>query len=264
MVHFPKRTHGSIYINARAMLNEGVFMKPFLDLEFIAVKTTVAVVVLFIFARIMGKKQISQLTYFDYIVGISIGSVAAELSVEKGVSIPEGIVSMIIWAAFPLILSFIAAKSMRARRLLDGTPTILIQNGKIIEKNLQKVKFTVNDLLEELRIQGAFNIADVEFALLETGGKMSVLKKAKYQTATVSDLNLKETYQGLCANLIIDGKLMHQNIALLDKGEEWVISELKKRNISSVADVLLACVDSNGEFHIDLKNQNPIVYNVLH
>lgn len=239
-------------------------MKVLLDIGFISIKSSVAVVVLFVLARIMGKKQISQLTYFDYIVGISIGSVAAELSVEKGVTLPEGIASMIIWAAFPLILSFIAAKSMRARRLLDGTPTILIQNGKIIEKNLHKAKFTINDLLEELRIQGAFNIADVEFALLETSGKVSVLKKSKNQTVTVSDLDLKEKCQGLCANLIIDGKIMQQNIKLLGKNKEWLINELMKRNVLSTADVLLACVDSNGNFHIDLKNQDPSVCDVLH
>ncbi len=238
-------------------------MKPFIDMGFVAIKSTVSVVTLFILARIMGKKQISQLTYFDYIVGISIGSIAAELSVQN-VLLSEGIVSMIIWASFPLIFSYVAAKSMRVRRLLDGTPTILIQNGKIIEKNLHKAKFTINDLLEELRIQGAFNIDDVEFALLETSGKMSVLKKSKKQTVTISDLNLKENYQGLCANLIIDGKLMQQNIALLNKSEEWLTNELKKRNISSVADVLLACIDSNGDFHIDLKNQDPTIYNFLH
>ena len=239
-------------------------MEPLFDMGSIAIKSTAAVIVLFVLARIMGKKQISQLTFFDYTVGISIGSVAAELSVEKGVSLREGIFSMVIWTAFPLILSFIASKSMNARRLLDGTPTILIQNGKIIEKNLHKAKFTINDLLEELRIQGTFNINDVEFALLETSGKMSVLKKSSNQTVTVSDLNLKSDYQGLCANLIIDGKLMSQNIAQINKSEAWLQNELRKRNISSIADVLLASIDSNGNFYIDLKNRDPSIHNVLH
>ena len=212
----------------------------------------------------MGKKQISQLTFFDYVVGISIGSIAAALSVEKNISLREGISSMIVWTAFPLILSFIASKSMTARRLLDGTPIILIQNGKILEQNLHKAKFTVNDLLEELRIQGVFNIGDVEFALLETSGKMSVLKKTSRQTVTVSDLNLRSNSQGLCANLIIDGKLMSENIALINKSESWLKNELKERNIFSIADVLLACIDSNGNIYIDLKNQDPKVLNVLH
>lgn len=147
------------------------------DITGIAVKRLVVAVVLFSLVRIMGKEQISQLTYFDYVVGISIGSIAAMLSLNRSISYVDGISSMMIWAAFPLVLSFIPSGSMRGRRLLDGTPTILIQDGKIIEKNLAKAKFTINDLLEELRIKDAFNIADVEFSLLETSGKVSVSKK---------------------------------------------------------------------------------------
>jgi uncharacterized membrane protein YcaP (DUF421 family) len=149
------------------------------DIGSIAIKSMVAAFVLFVLARIMGKKQISQLTFFDYVVGISIGSIAGSLSVERKISFIDGITSMLIWALVPLLFSYLSAKSMKARRLLDGTPTILIQNGKIIEKNLKKVKLTVNDLLEELRVKDAFNIADVEFALLETNGKVSVLKKSQ-------------------------------------------------------------------------------------
>ncbi len=232
-------------------------------LNSVAIKSLVAALVLFILARIMGKKQISQLTFFDYVVGISIGSVAAAVSIEDNVTLKEGIISMIIWAAFPLILSFAASKSMIARRVLDGTPTILIQNGKIIEKNLYKVKFTVNDLLEELRVKDIFYIDDVEFALLETSGKISILKKSDKQTVTNSDLVLTSAYQGLCANVIIDGKFMKDNIAMLKIDEAWILSELKKRGIPSIKSILLATYDSNGNLHIDLKDNDPKVLNVL-
>ena len=145
----------------------------------------------------MGKKQISQLTFFDYVVGISIGSIAASLSVDQRISFIDDITSMIIWTLVPLVFSYLSAKSIKTRRLLDGTPTILIQNGKIIEKNLTKTKLTINDLLEELRVKDVFNIADVKFALLETNGKISVLKKSSNQTVANSNLKTPVHHQGL-------------------------------------------------------------------
>lgn len=235
-----------------------------MNLVSVVIKSIVALLALFIFARIMGKKQISQLTFFDYIVGISIGSIAAAVSVEKDIPLQNGLSSMVVWTAFPLILSFIASKSIKARRLLDGTPTILIQNGKIIEKNLRKTRFTVNDLLEELRIKDVFNVDDVEFALLETSGKMSVLKKSDKQTVTNSDLKLPGIYQGLCANIIVDGKFMKQNIAMLKINEAYILNELKEQNISSIKNILLAYYDSNGKLHVNLKNNDLKVLNILH
>lgn len=235
-----------------------------LDIGSVAVKSIVSVLVLFVLARIMGKKQIAQLTYFDYVVGISIGSVAAALSVEKSITLAEGVSSMVIWAAFPLVFSLLAAKSIQGRKILDGTPTILIQNGKIIEKNLRKVKFTVNDLLEELRIKDIFYVEDVEFALLETSGKMSVLKKAEKLPVTNSDLKLPCAQQGLRANIIIDGKFMPQNIALVNRSETWAAEELKKRGISRVEDVLLACCDAGGNLSVNLKDGCPKKPNAPH
>lgn len=223
----------------------------------IGVKTVIAAVVLFILARLMGKKQIAQLTFFDYVVGISIGSVAAAMSVDQRISIHAGIVSMILWALFPIAFSFLSIHSMTARRLLDGTPKILIQDGKIIEKNLRKSKFTVNDLLEELRIKDIFNVADVEFAILETGGKLSVLKKAAKQPLTPEAMNLPVADQGVCANIVIDGKIMRENMAQLHIDEKWLKQELRKNNILDVSDVLLASCDSQLILHIDLKREGP-------
>ncbi len=160
----------------------------------IVVKSLVATVVLFVLARLMGKKLISQLTFFDYTVGISIGSIAAAVSVDQRISIENGIVSMLVWAMFPIMLSIISAHSIIARKILDGTPMILIQKGMIIEKNLKKSKLTINDLLEELRLKDIFNITDVEFATLETNGELSVLKAAPSQTPTLSDLNLPSCF----------------------------------------------------------------------
>lgn len=192
-----------------------------------------------------------------------IGSITGSLSVERRISYIDGITSMLIWALVPLVFSYLSAKSMKVRRLLDGTPTILIQNGKIIEKNLKRAKLTINDLLEELRVKDAFNIADVEFALLETNGKVSVLKKSSNQTAVNSDSKTTANIQGLYANVIIDGKIMKNNLKLLEKNESWLLNELKKNNIFSVENVLLACCDTSGFLHIDRKNNDPQVFSVL-
>lgn len=229
----------------------------------IVVKTVIAAVTLFFLARLMGKKQISQLTFFDYTVGISIGSVAAAMSVDQRISIHAGIISMAIWALFPIIFSSISLHSMIARRLLDGTPKVLIQNGKIVEKNLRGVKFTVNDLLEELRIKDVFNIADVEFAVLETSGKLSVLKKVFTQPITPKDMNLPASGQGISANIVIDGKLMKENMAQMHLDEQWLIQELRKNNMNTIAEVLLASRDSKKVLHIDRKNDDPNDLNVF-
>ena len=154
-------------------------------------------------------------------------------------------------------------KSVIARRWFDGTPSILIQNGKIVEKNLKKVKFNVNDLLEELRVKDVFNIMDVEFAILETNGKLSVLKKAAMQPVTPTDMNLTTMNSSLFANVIMDGKLMRQNMEQLGIDEATLKKELTKNNINAVKDVLLACYDSNGVLFVDKKNADPNDLNVL-
>lgn len=234
-----------------------------MDAGNIALKSFVAASVLFILARIMGKKQISQLNFFDYVVGISIGSIAGALSVEKDISFLDGITSMVIWTAFPIAFFQITSHTMKGKQLYEGSPSILIQNGKIIEKNLKKTKISVNDLLEELREKDVFNIEDVEFALFETNGKVSVLKKSSKQNPASSEPNIQNGKSGLTANVIIDGKVLKKNLQLLNLDENWLKDELRKKQINSPQDVLLACVDSEGSLYIDRKNQDPEPFDVL-
>jgi uncharacterized membrane protein YcaP (DUF421 family) len=225
-------------------------------------KSILAFSVLFILTRLMGKKQISQLTFFDYVVGICIGSIAANTALSSGSEFYKGFIAMIVFACFAILLSYITLKSFTARSLLDGTPTIIIQNGKIIEKNLKKSKFNINDLLEQLRIGNAFNIKDVEFAILETNGELSIQLKPYKQPLTTNDMNISTKYQGICINLIIDGKIISSNLNTINKDNNWLINELKKQNINSPSEVLLASLDSNNNLHIDKKNSDPPLLNV--
>lgn len=220
-------------------------------------QSSVGITVLFFLVKIMGKKHISRLTYFDYVVGISIGSLAANIILKDTSDFLLGIISMIVITCFPIILSYISMKSFSARKFFDGSPIIIIQNGKIIEKNLKRSKLNINDVLILLRIKNVFNITDVEFAILETNGKISIQLKANKQPTKPSDLNINVKYEGLCTNLIIDGNVINSNLNFINKDIGWLINELKKQNINSISEVLLASLDNTGNLHIDKKNNDP-------
>jgi uncharacterized membrane protein YcaP (DUF421 family) len=213
-----------------------------------------SVIALFILTRIMGKKQISQLTFFDYVVGISIGSIAAVCSTDSIISFEKGIVSMIVYTMFAIILSYISLKSYTIRKFLDGVPTILIENGKIIENNLKKTKMNINDLLEECRIKNVFDLRDIEYAILETNGRLSIQLKSDLQPLTPKDMSLPKSYKGLCINIIIDGKVIYEHLNSIDKDIVWIETELKKQGINDYSSVLLAYVDTSNNLTIQIKN----------
>lgn len=226
-------------------------------------RNLIAVGILFLVTFVIGKKLISQLNFFDFIVGITIGSIAAALSVDKTITYPHGIISLLIWGLIPLLVARIALADIRARRRLDGVPTLLVQNGKILEDNLKKENYHVNDLLEELRLKGVFNITDLDLAVLETSGQISVQLKPEKQPVTVSDLNLSATRHGLWANLIIDGRILYQHLKMVNHDEAWLRGELIKQNIADVNQVLLASMDADGNLYIDVKDDQVEELNVL-
>lgn len=230
-------------------------MKFLLDSAEIIMRNIAAVTCLFIFARLMGKKQISQLSFFDYVVGISIGSIAAAFSVDKRITYSEGIISLIIWAMLSIFIAYLSLKNLKARKLLEGELTILIENGRIIEENLRKERFNINDLVEELRMKGVFNISDVEFALLETSGRVSIKLKSQKLPVTPSDIGIPTNYQGLSTNLIIDGEIIKNNLMYVKLDETWLTNELGKRGINSAKEVLLASLDTEGNLYVSLKNK---------
>ncbi|HEX3029818.1 MAG TPA: DUF421 domain-containing protein [Clostridia bacterium] len=221
-----------------------------------ALKSFVAIMVLFVLCRLMGKKSIAQLTFFDYIVGTTIGSIAAALSADHTIKYAYAVTSLIVWFAFFILVSLISLKSIHGRRFLGSVPTILIQNGHIIETNLKKERFNINDFLEELRLKGAFNVADVEFAILETNGEISVKFKSQKQPLTPSDLNIPTDYEGLSASLIIDGVIMNDNLKLVNLNEKWLMDELNRQNVKAPNEVLLGSLDTKGKLSLYLKKSN--------
>lgn len=216
-------------------------MHPILE---ITVRALIAFVFIFIIAEILGSKQISQLTFFDYIVGITLGSVAATMAIDDALPIWYGLIVMGVFVILPVALNILTRKSIWARRIFEGRPIVLISEGKIIFKELKRAQFAVNDLLRELRTQGYFNIADVNHAILETNGMVSVLPKSAKRPVVTEDINLALPNQGLCANVIIDGKIMAANLKAMGRDENWLYAELNKQGVK-LENLLLATLDTD-------------------
>lgn len=225
-----------------------------MDFLMLIIKSFSSLLILFIFTDALGKKQINQLNMFDYVIGISIGNIVAEMTVNKEVMFFDGVVVMGIYSLISIIISFITTKSIIIRRLIGGSPTILIENGKIIEDGLRKAKFDINDLLEETRISGYFDISEIEYAILEANGKVSILPKSKYKPITCNDINLNVPYKGICANVIIDGKIMKNNLKSINKKEDWLIKRLHNMNYNNIEDLLLVTCDINENISVYKKN----------
>ncbi|WP_245833051.1 YetF domain-containing protein [Oceanobacillus timonensis] len=200
----------------------------------------------------MGKKQISQLTFFDYCVGITIGSIAATLSVDQNVKIVNGLVSLTIWGFFPIMLAYLGLKSLVFSRITDGKATIVIRNGEVLDKNLRKNLLTINELLMLLREKGAFNVSDVEMAVWETNGELSIMLKTDQQPATPQTLGISMEQGHGPAILIMDGKIMKKSLEHLGYSKEWLAGEIQKQGAEDIKDVFLAQMNSRGSIYVDL------------
>ncbi|MGE5456598.1 MAG: DUF421 domain-containing protein [Ignavibacteriales bacterium] len=220
-----------------------------------------ALTTLFLITKIVGKKQVSQLSLFDYVIGISIGNFAAEMTFNLESHYLNGITAILLFGIMSYLVSVVTLKSIILRRFFMGVPTVVIQDGKIIKKNLRKVKFDINDLLEETRLAGYFDVSDIEYAIMETSGEVSYLPKGEKLPVTIKDMNLKATKQGLCANVIIDGCIMKKNLENINKDEKWLRKELKIKG-KELENIILATVDNNEKLVI-FEKDDLTVRNVL-
>lgn len=222
-----------------------------------------SLVTLFLITKLLGKKQVSQLSLFDYVIGISIGNFAAEITTDVNVQVMNGIAAVLLFGFVAYAVSILTMKSISLRRFFMGVPTVIIQNGKIIEPNLKKVKFDMNDLLEECRNNGYFNLDEIEYGIMEANGKVSILPKGENKPLTVKDMNLKAEKQSLCANVIIDGKVMPKNLTNMHKDINWLNKELKIKGYKDYNDILLATLDVNDKVIVYERNYNVDILDVL-
>jgi Predicted membrane protein len=205
-------------------------------------------------ALLMGRKQLSQITFFNYIVGITIGSIVAVIVVDRSINVIDGIIAIVAWSIMPIIVGCIAMKSVRFRAIVDGEPIIVIQNGVIINKNMLREKYNMGDLLMQLRDKDVFDISEVNYALLEPNGTLSDLKKQQNITVTLKDINIPTASSGLFIELIIDGQILEKHLNSLGKDRLWLQNELKSKSVTDINTVVFAGYHSNSGLYVSLRN----------
>ncbi|SHK18059.1 YetF domain-containing protein [Paramaledivibacter caminithermalis] len=220
----------------------------------IFIRTTILYILVVIAIRIMGKAELSELQPYELVIIIMIAELAS-LSMES-VEMPfiNGVIAMSTLVFLQVIISFLTLKSEKARAIICGKPSILIQNGNIVERELKKLRININDLIEQLRIKNFQNIDDIEFAILETNGELSVIPKSSKRPLTPSDLKIKVEEEGLPVSLIVDGKINRQNLHKASLNFNWLYKELRKQNIDDINKILYGSVDQNKKLSLHLKN----------
>lgn len=212
-----------------------------------------SIIVLFILSKLMGNREISQLTVFDYINGITTGSIAAEMATSEFTDIKKPLVAMIVYGLTVTLISILTNKSIKCRRFFTGVPNILFEDGIIYEKNLKKAKMDIGEFLSQCRISGYFDLSNAKTILLEPNGKLSFIPIVNSSNDPSSNA-ATSTQDYLLANIIIDGKIMSENLKHAGKNEKWLQKQLSQHNISDPSTVLLATCDINNTIKIYTKN----------
>ena len=217
----------------------------------VVVRAVISFFSLLIFARILGKEQISQLTFFDYILGITIGSIASEATVDLSSRTWPHFVGLASWALLAYLMQLITLKWRYAAKVIEGEPTIVIMNGKIMDNVLKKMKFRISDILALLRNQGIFDLNEVDYAILEPNGSLSVLKKSEYLPLTPKDMNIPVKPAGISTELVYDGVLIEENLRQMNKDKKWLMNQLKKYGINDISEAFLVTLNDAGSLYVD-------------
>lgn len=211
------------------------------------VRTIILYILVLVVMRFMGKREIGQLQPFELAISIMIADLATLPMAEPGIPITNGIIPILGLLVMHLIISVINLKSLRMREIVCGKPSILIYRGRIQEENMKKERFTINELEERLRGNNVFDIGDVEYAILETSGQISVIQKPNKRTTIPEDFGIEPPYEGISYDLVVDGKIMKQNLEKLGKDYNWLLKQVDKFGIKP-EDALIATIDGKGNF----------------
>lgn len=242
---------------------EMIYKVDFVEVLEVIIRSLLSLATLFIATKIIGKKQVSELSLFDYVIGISIGNFSAEISLSNDIQYVNAFVAVMVFGIISYLVSLWSLKSMRMRRFFLGKPTMLIQEGHIIRKNLKKVRMNVNELLQQCRTNGNFDLNEVEYAIMESNGQVSILPKAIEKPVTPKDMQLKVDKSYMCANVIIDGKIIINNLLNMNKDKSWLLKELKVKGYNDCSGILLATLDPYEKLTIYEDNRNLEVRNIL-
>ncbi|NWL86476.1 MULTISPECIES: DUF421 domain-containing protein [unclassified Paenibacillus] len=217
----------------------------------IIIRTLSAAFVLFLMTRILGKRQLSQLTFFEYVTGITIGDLAAFLSINHDQDWYIALVAIVTWFLVSLGIEFLQMKSKKSRDVIDSKGTVLIKDGKVLEDNLMKEKLTNEELMEQLRRKSIFKVSQVEYAVIEPDGQVNALLKDQYQPITLAQLGISIPTEAEPQTVILDGKIMDEPLATAGFGRQWLNTELEKQGVS-LENVYLGQVDGYGQLYVDL------------
>ncbi|MGN1135801.1 MAG: DUF421 domain-containing protein [Oscillospiraceae bacterium] len=220
-----------------------------MDILKIIITSAVSLLILFLLTKLMGSKQVSQLNMFDYIVGISIGSIAAEMATELDTPI-NAMTAMIVYGVIAAAVSLITQKSLKMRKILSGKPLVLLDNGKLYRKNFKKTRMDINDFLMQCRSQGYFDISQIQTAVMEFNGRMSILPISANRPLTPQDMNLAPEQEYMTTAIIADGVIIEDNLKHTGNNYIWLKKQLSEQGYNKPEDVFLAMCDNNNKLTI--------------
>ncbi|MFZ3102794.1 MAG: DUF421 domain-containing protein [Desulfitobacteriaceae bacterium] len=223
----------------------------------VMLRTFILYALVVIVLRVLGKRQIAQLQPFELASVIMISELASVPSENVGIPLISGIIPILVLLLAGVTLSYLSLKSEKARFILCGTPIILIDKGKILESELKKMRYNMSDLLEQLRIKNMPNISDVEYAILETNGELSVIPKSQKRPTIPEDFQIATKYEGLPLTLVMDGQAHLENMKKANVNTQWLEQEIKKQKLTSIDQVLLASLDTAGTLFVQGKINYP-------
>lgn len=224
-----------------------------MEFLYIIILSVVSLAVLFIITKVIGFRQISEMSFFDYVIGITIGSIAAEMSTNIDLEWWKGITAMAVYGIIGVILSLLSQKSLAARKIISGKPIILIEKGKIIKKNMKKARIELDDLLSSARGNGYFNLSDIDYAIMETTGKISFQPVGQKRNLNPKDFNFAPQNEGIYINIIMDGNIIEDNLSVAGITKKELGNMLKARG-EKIEDIILGTIDSNKQLSIFKKS----------
>ena len=213
-----------------------------------------SIIVLFLLTKLIGYRQMSEMSMFDYITGITIGSIAAEMATSLESDFLEPLTAMVVYGLATFFLALLTEKNMKVRRFISGSPYILLNNDKIYEENFKKGHIDLSEFLAQCRISGFFDLSQIQTAILEENGKISFLSKADARPATPSDLNLEPQEESLLPTYIMDGHILSENLTHSGKDKVWLQKQLAAHGCDNIKNIFLATGNQNNTLNVYFKN----------
>lgn len=233
-----------------------------MELIYVVFTSVGSVAALFVFTKVMGNREMSQLSMFDFIIAITIGSIAAEMATDLE-EFMQPLVSMAVYAVLSVLISYINCKSLKTRRFISGKSLILMEDGKIYEKNLLKARLDMSEFLTQCRIEGYFDIAQIQTSILEANGKISFLPKAIHRPLTPKDINLKPSEDKPFVVVVLDGEILNENLVFTGNDEKWLDKQLRDQGVSDISDVMLAMCSDKNNLSIYLKTKIDLTHDIF-